>query len=243
MRVLIINTSEMAGGAAIAAGRLTEALNRHGVKAMMLVRDKQSDRVTTASAGRRLAYKWAFVWERLRIFVANRFSREGLWRVDIANAGVDIVSTEEFRKADVIHLHWVNQGMLSLGQIGRILDSGKPVVWTMHDMWPCTAVCHYAGQCSFFHSHCHDCRQLLHPKARDLSYRIFEAKLRLYQDRRLTFVACSRWLAGQAAQSRLLQGQHIVSIPNTYDSQVFYPADMAAARRHQIGRASCRERV
>ena len=39
MRVLIVNTSERTGGAAVAANRLMEALNNHGVKARMLVRD------------------------------------------------------------------------------------------------------------------------------------------------------------------------------------------------------------
>ena len=42
MRVLIVNTSEKTGGAAVAANRLMEALNNNGVKAKMLVADKQS---------------------------------------------------------------------------------------------------------------------------------------------------------------------------------------------------------
>ena len=37
MRVLIVNTSENTGGAAVAANRLKEALNNHGIKAKMLV--------------------------------------------------------------------------------------------------------------------------------------------------------------------------------------------------------------
>jgi hypothetical protein len=72
------------------------------------------------------------------IWSANRFRRYHLFDVDIANTGTDITSLPEFRQADVIHLHWVNQGMLSLKDIRKILTSGKPVVWTMHDMWPCT---------------------------------------------------------------------------------------------------------
>ena len=37
MRVLIVNTSEKTGGAAIAANRLMETLNNNGVKAKMLI--------------------------------------------------------------------------------------------------------------------------------------------------------------------------------------------------------------
>ena len=46
MRVLIINTSERIGGAAVAAGRLMESLKNNGIKAKMLVRDKQTDQIS-----------------------------------------------------------------------------------------------------------------------------------------------------------------------------------------------------
>ena len=48
MRVLIINTSERIGGAAIAASRLMESLKNNGIKAKMLVRDKQTDQISVA---------------------------------------------------------------------------------------------------------------------------------------------------------------------------------------------------
>ena len=43
MKVLIINTSERTGGAAIAANRLMDALRNNGIQAKMLVRDKQTE--------------------------------------------------------------------------------------------------------------------------------------------------------------------------------------------------------
>ena len=49
MRVLIVNTSERTGGAAIAANRLMHALNNNGVEARMLVRDRKSDSPLVAS--------------------------------------------------------------------------------------------------------------------------------------------------------------------------------------------------
>ena len=141
MRVLIINTSERIGGAAIAAGRLMESLKNNGIKAKMLVRDKQTDQISVVGLKRSWLQVWKFMWERIVIWSANRFQRYHLFDVDIANTGTDITSLPEFRQADVIHLHWINQGMLSLKNIRKILTSGKPVVWTMHDMWPCTGIC------------------------------------------------------------------------------------------------------
>lgn len=235
MKVLVVNTSEMAGGAAIAACRLTEALNRHGVKARLLVRDKQSERTTTCvvpSKGLQgMLLKWAFLWERARVWMANRFHQKGLWHVDLGIGGADIISTSEFRDADIIHLHWVNQGFLSLKELRRILRSGKPVIWTMHDMWPCTAICHHARDCNRFQGHCQECPQLLYPSRRDLSFWVFDRKATIYPEGNLTFVACSEWLASEARKSRLLAGKEVISIPNTYNHHAFCPGSQEEARR------------
>ena len=114
MRVLIVNTSEKTGGAAVAANRLMEALINNGVKAKMLVRDKQTDCLTVVSAGDGWRQRWHFLWERWRIFMAMHFSKTHLFEADIANVGTDITTLPEFKEADIIHLHWINQSRLSL---------------------------------------------------------------------------------------------------------------------------------
>ena len=68
MRVLIVNTSEKAGGAAVAANRLMDALNNNGVKAKMLVRDKVTEDITVVGLPRSLRMQWNFLWERWCIF-------------------------------------------------------------------------------------------------------------------------------------------------------------------------------
>ena len=160
MRVLIVNTSEKMGGAAVAARRLMEALNNHGVKTKMLVRDKQTDSLTVVGLQGKWRQQWCFLWERLVIFCHLRFCKKHLFEIDIANTGTDITRLPEFQEADVIHLHWINQGMLSLGGIRKILRSGKPVVWTMHDIWPATAICHLTLGCDLFKTCCHHCKYL-----------------------------------------------------------------------------------
>ena len=147
MRVLIVNTSEKTGGAAVASKRLVEALNNNGIKAKMLVRDKETDDITTVELRHSPWHQWHFLWERWCVFCNLHFSHKNLFAIDIANSGTDITSLREFQEADLIHLNWVNQGMLSLSSIRHILDSGKPVVWTMHDLWPASSICHYAGEC------------------------------------------------------------------------------------------------
>ena len=207
MRILIVNTSEQTGGAAVAASRLMDALNNNGVKAKMLVRDKTTSRMTVVGLKSPWLSRWRFLWERLAIFIHLRCSREHLFEIDTAFSGHDITNLPEFKEADIIHLHWINQGMLSLKGIQKIIDSGKPVVWTMHDIWAATAICHYARGCTNFHDRCSCCRLLPNGgSSHDLSAKIWEKKDKMLKSNKFWFVTCSRWLGTQAVQSALLRG-------------------------------------
>ena len=231
MRVLIVNTSERTGGAAVAASRLMEALNNNGVKAKMLVRDKETDKLTVAAVPGQKRMQWCFLWERLVVWMRLHLKREHLFEVDIANCGADITKLPEFQEADVIHLHWVNQGMLSLKIIRKILDTGKPVVWTMHDIWPATAICHVALDCRRFEEQCSHCRLLPGGGgANDLSTQIWKRKQQMLSNRQITFVACSEWLASEARNSALLKGQRVERIPNPIDTHIYQPVDQKKAR-------------
>ena len=230
MRVLIINTSERMGGAAIAANRLMDALKNNGIKAKMLVRDKQTDQISVVGLKKSWWKVWQFIWERIVIWEANKFKKHNLFAVDIANTGTDITSLPEFTQADVIHLHWINQGMLSLKDIRRIIDSGKPIVWTMHDMWPFTGICHYSGDCDKYTSQCNHCPILYKGSSNDLSHQTYLKKRKMYQGANITFVACSQWLESMAKKGTLIKEQQITNIPNAININLFKPRDKNKAR-------------
>ena len=230
MKVLLINTSEHTGGAAVAASRLMGALQQNGVQAKMLVRDRSTSNPNVVSLPQSWKLKAKFIAERLVIWMHNHFKKENLFAVDIANIGTDITHFPEFKEADVIHLHWVNQGFLSLGNLQRIFASGKPIVWTMHDMWPCTGICHHARTCTSYHTHCHHCMYLYKGGSNDLSTRTFERKKIIYKHAQLTFVTCSNWLKAEAEKSDLLIDKRIVSIPNPLNTALFHPSSKEEAR-------------
>ena len=232
MRILIVNTSERTGGAAVAASRLMEALCNYGVKAKMLVRDKETQSLTVSALPGQRRSQCHFLWERFVIWLHLHFRRQHLFDIDIANAGTDITRLPEFQEADVIHLHWVNQGMLSLRCIRKILDSGKPVVWTMHDIWPATAICHLTLDCRHFENQCQQCRLLPGGgSVNDLAAQVWQRKQRMLSGRHIHFVACSQWLAEEARHSALLQGQIVTSIPNPIDTHFYRPHDKQEARQ------------
>lgn len=231
MRVLILNTSERTGGASIAANRLMESLNAAGVKARMLVLHKTSQSDQVMVIGKPWQKKLTFIWERLVIWINNRFSRKNLFTVSIANTGFNVTAHPAFEEADIIHLHWINQGMLSLRNLQEIIASGKPIVWTMHDMWECTAICHHAYTCDLFKSECRNCRFLRFPSNHDLANRVFKKKQRLFLNADLNIVTVSTWLAAQVRQSTLLKEKAISVIPNTLSLSEFKMRDKQQCRK------------
>ena len=230
MRVLIVNTSERTGGAAIAANRLMHALNNNGTEARMLVRDRKTDAAEVVNIPQSWRLKANFLWERGVIWLANNLSKHNIFQVDIANCGTDITGMDAFNWADVIHLHWVNQGFLSLDDMDRIMASGKPVVVTLHDQWYFTGICHYSGICEKYKSQCEKCPMLKGQKM-DLAKKVFDRKRAIYKDRNITFVGCSHWMAELARQSALTGGHMVTNVPNAIDTDVFTPMDKTVARK------------
>lgn len=235
MRVLLINTFETKGGAAVACKRLAMALQKQGIEVNMLVRDKNSSdpfvQSVVNSSFKKLYSKVAFMSERFQIFLANGLSRKNLFAVSTASNGFNIRNNKLVQDADIIHLHWINQGLLSLREIGALAKLGKPIVWTMHDMWPMTGICHHSGECSRFKENCGLCKHLTNPTSRDLSYKVFKNKKRLVANSNITFVACSEWLQKKTADSALMLGNAMTNIPNPIDTDFFKPGDKLKARQ------------
>lgn len=231
MKVLIINTSEKTGGAAIASNRLMDALCMNGIQATMLVCNKQTDDKKVISLTNKLQKKWKFVWERMVIWINNLFSTKNLFKVSIANTGFDITHLPEFKEADIIHLHWINQGMLSLKNIRQIIQTEKAIAWTMHDMWECTGICHHAYTCQNFKNECKECPFLRFPNSKDLAYQVFKQKQQIFQTAELQIVTVSQWLATQVKESALLGDKPVTIIPNTLSLAEFKLLDQAESRQ------------
>lgn len=233
MRILFVNTSDDIGGAAIAARRLMQALAATGqVEVRMLVRHKRTDdpRVEAIPHARRAKLKFAL--ERLEIFVRGGFDRKNLFQIDHARFGSDITRHPLYAWADVVHLHWLGQAMLSTADLERLVSGGKPLVWTLHDMWPFMGICHLAAltTCDRWKHECGFC-PLLPGKghADDLSRRVYLRKRAIYSRGRIHFVGCSDYLAEMAAESPLTKGHTISSIPNPIDTDFFSPRDRSEA--------------
>lgn len=215
MKVVVINHSDMQGGAAIVSLRLVHALQDAGVDARMLVIDRQSDDTLVGVMGGKWRNKWNFLAERLGVFLRNGLRRDTLFKIDTGSHGINLVSHPWVKDADVVCLNWVNQGTLSLKNVKQLAQAGKPLVWTMHDMWNCTGVCHYSFECERYKEYCHSC-PLLETKGNDLSTVIQEKKRRLYEQAPIHFVAVSHWLAECCQQSTAMRDSRLSVIYNAF---------------------------
>jgi len=135
------------------------------------------------------------------------------------------------KQADIIHLHWTNSGFLSIDDLKELIDTGKPIVWTLHDMWTFTGGCHYAGTCDHFTGECGDCYFLSDPGENDISRKGWLHKAAMYAGaENVTFVTCSQWLGTVAKRSSLISKFRIESIPNPIDVNLFSPTDKTTAK-------------
>lgn len=156
MKIAIINHSDSRGGASVVSMRLMKALAAEGADVSMIVTHKAGNDPDVHVAARPLRQKIPFLLEHARIFAANGFTRRDLFAVSIASDGLPISKMPQVRRADVVMLNWVNQGMLDFDEIARIIAMGKTVIWTMHDMWNLTGICHHAGTCTRYRLICTD---------------------------------------------------------------------------------------
>lgn len=221
LHIVLLSYHDSNGGAGIAAGRLKVALEKEGHRVDYLVREKTSTS-DSVKLGNGLISWLKFIAERLFFL---RFEKDKSIRF-LFNPGVfgsDISKHPLIQQADIVHLHWVNFGFLSVSDIAQLTRLNKPVFWTLHDMWAFTGGCHHSGTCEHFQQSCGDCKFLKNPNPTDLSHRMWEAKKTGFAEKNLHIITCSDWLGNRARQSSILGDHTIKTIPNAIDTEFFSP--------------------
>jgi glycosyltransferase involved in cell wall biosynthesis len=229
MKIAILSTFDTFGGAAIAASRLNKALKKVGLQSFMIVQEKKGDDISVNS----ISDNWfqnklsriRFALDRLQ-FTFYEKSKKVRFAFSQANIGIDLIENRGIKTADIIHLHWVNFGFLSLKSIQRLISTNKPIVWTLHDMWAFTGGCHYSGECENYLNQCGNCTVFLKdPSTNDLSNKVWNQKNDILLNANITFVTCSGWLLNIAKKSSLIKNKNIITIPNPIDIEAFKPID------------------
>ena len=157
-------------------------------------------------------------------------------------------STREFLKKveaidpDLIQLHNLHGYYLHVGELFRYLrETGKPVVWTLHDCWAFTGHCtHFeSAGCMKWETGCYECpKTRYYPASRwlDNSERNYAQKKRLFTAiERMHIVTPSRWLREKVARS-FLSEKPVSVIHNGIDLKLFDPSRGTSSLRFSLPR-------
>ncbi|RXK50724.1 glycosyltransferase [Aquirufa rosea] len=233
LKIVLLSYHDQNGGAAIACGRLHEALTQAGHDVKTLVQ-KKGGIGPSQSLETSIWKKWMtwvrFVSERLYFLLFEK-DKSIRFHFNPGIFGQDISRHPALLEADIIHLHWINFGFLSIDSIEKILQLNKPVFWTLHDMWAFTGGCHHSGDCLHFELHCGKCKFLACPKSEDISHRLWAAKQQKFQYPNLHIITCSEWLGQRAESSSILKGRTIQTIANPIDVGLFKMGDKTEAKK------------
>lgn len=221
MKVLQINEKVLSGGAAVCMRQLHAALKAEGVSSAMLVA-----RDTGGIAG------------ALRMPSPSLLDRLCFHSVNLAGlnfAGMTglrrITALPGFTESDVVHLHNLHGGYFNyrwLPGISRL----KPVVWTLHDMWPVTGHCAHSLDCARWESGCGRCPYpRTYPAVRlDATGIEWRIKRSVYRQSEMVAVCPSRWLTSIVRESPLARFP-VHHINNGVDTAIFTPPGKSAARQ------------
>lgn len=207
--VLHLTTYESFGGAARAAKRIFEALKTQPIDCKMFTMVKTSSDeniqlVQPNDPHAQLKYIHKLLKSNQRLKLSQKTNMESYG--DISAGIIDEINAHP---ASIIHLHWINN-LLSIEDIGKI---NKPIVWTLHDMWPFSGSEHYT----------HDSNAFFYETSQNVissdneSNQTFELKRKYWHEQKFKFVAPSKWLA-ECARRSILTNKHDIRV-------IYYPID------------------
>jgi glycosyltransferase involved in cell wall biosynthesis len=127
--------------------------------------------------------------------------------------------------AEIVHLHWVCDELLSVEDIGRLR---KPLVWTLHDMWAFCGAEHYSEDLRWRDGYTAENRPR-HESGFDLNRWVWIRKRKAWR-LPMHVVAPSNWLGNCARQSALMRHLPLSVVPNALDTDSWKSLDRDTAR-------------
>lgn len=210
LEVLHLATYESYGGAARASKRIYEALRTSSIHCHMFTMIKSSDdesihAVYPKDPHAQLKYIHALLQSNQKQKLSQNVIMES--EGDVSAGIVEEINTHQ---APIVHLHWINN-LLSISDIGKI---NKPIVWTLHDMWPFSGREHLSyNPNAYFYS----------DSSKVPSSDTLRLKIENWAHKSFTIVTPSKWLAECARRSILFNECDVSIIPLPIDHELWSP--------------------
>jgi glycosyltransferase involved in cell wall biosynthesis len=227
MKVLIINSNDLRGGASIAARRISNTLKLYyNVNQLFVVGNKKSnvDQIICSRKNRFEKY--------IELFIHLFTSFWGLQQQWFPFSKKRLLKIVKQFNPELIHIHNTH-GIDSFLPTTLMAELSKvsPIIWTLHDMWS------FTGNAA--HSNDTNWKILKQGKGDNLRYPqimlnngtwLLKQKKSIYGKSDITFVCPSMWLTNLSLQSPALNGKRIINIKNGIDLTIFRPLDKIKLR-------------
>ncbi len=215
MKILHINKNDIRGGAAKIAFSLFAAQNSGGETASLLVDNKEidSNKIYKIKKSR---------W---------RFLLSHLFGTDLDFFATDYLLQDElFKQADIVHVHNVHSHFFNLNTLAKMAKT-KPIVWTLHDLWPVTAYCAHPLDYPLVDGvyRCPTGATRSFFKKYNQCY-LMARKRNFFKNLNCNFVVPSQAMS-EKLQGTVLADKKITLIHHGIDPAVFCPGDKTAARK------------
>jgi len=232
MKIRLVSTSDAFGGAARAAFRLHSALQRadlHDVQSVLQVARKYTDLIGVQGPSSKLAKGWPLIKTATGACLQSlQFTDNSIFH---SSAWLPCTLDRVLNRCqdDLVHLHWVQEEMLSIEAIGRLR---KPLVWTLHDSWAFCGSEHCPNGLydrRYQQGYSRSNRPPSH-RGFDLDRWCWHRKVRQWR-RPINIVCPSTWLADCVRRSALMASWPVTVIPNALPTQIYQPWPRLLARK------------
>ncbi len=212
MKILFISYSDGGGGAAKAILNLYKSFNDN-IKNKLLVIDKREKNKKIKLYHSGILGK---IYRKIRYLIAQSIflnQKFYVMSLNLINSGLsNYINNSAY---DIVNFHWINCETISISEIKKI---NKPIVWTLHDMWPISGIYHYDLDKKYFNSELgSNMKKVYFNYLDDLTKK---RKQILYKEKKIHLVSPSKWLLEKAKKTKLPFGKMEV-IPNPINISIY----------------------
>lgn len=232
MKILHISFSDSRGGASIAGYNIynSQKLNGMNVKFLCLEKFTNDDDVIEFNQSlfekKIRSYKQSIDRRITKFFINDRKNSysTGLF-------GSNLVKYINNFDCDIVNLHWINNSMISIRDIGKIK---KKIVWTLHDMWPFCGTEHFSYS-NYYMNGYSDLSKL------DINKFIWNKKFKNFHNK-INFISPSNWMHSCAKSSVILKNMSCKKISYPINFDIWKINDQLSAKK-KIGLNNYKEKV
>ena len=226
MKILHVGYSDTRGGAAIAMMRLHKSLIDLNVDSKVLVAQKFSNDPNVIGPKKSIEIISSDIKQILARQKKYIFKNKEIYSHSMNIFNSNIIKKINQINPDIVNLHWINNELLSIKQIGKIK---QPLVWTFLDMWPMCGGEHYTQTQRYKEGYLTTNKET-NVKGFDLNKFLWNQKKVNWESKIKEIVCISEWLKQKATESYLFKNNNINKINPNIDTKMWKPVEKKLAR-------------